>query len=163
MSEAAESKKTSQSLAKGMIAGLIGGLVATAAKTLAERMFPPRTHGEPEPPEVLSDQVSEHLSGHALSHEAREAVGEGIHWAFGAVAGAAYGALAEFYPAATSKDGASFGIALGSLMHEGALPALGLSVDPEDQTMRERASELSSHLVYGVVAENVRRVVRKML
>lgn len=163
MSEARDAKVTTQSLAKGVIAGLIGGLVATAAKTLAERMFPPRTHGESEAREVLGQTVSEHLSGHSISDESREAVGEGIHWAFGAVAGAAYGALAEFYPAATAKDGASFGIALGSLIHEGALPALGISGDHEDETLRERASEFSSYLVYGVVAENVRRVARKLL
>ena len=38
-----------RSLAKGLIAGLIGGLAGTAAKTIAEKFFPPRTHGEPEP------------------------------------------------------------------------------------------------------------------
>ncbi len=162
MSETEHAKLTGQSLAKGLVAGLIGGLVATAAKTFAERMFPPRTHGEPEPPAVLADQVSEHLD-HPLTSQQNAFATEGIHWAFGAVAGAAYGALAEFYPAATAKDGASFGVALGSLMHEGALPALRLSADPEDQTMRERASEFSTHVVYGVVAENVRRVVRKLL
>lgn len=158
-----QSLSTEQSLLKGIVAGLLGGLAATAAKTLAERIFPPRTHGEPEPPEALSDQVSEELTGHALSPDARAVAAEGIHWGFGAVVGAAYGAIAEFYPAATAKDGASFGVALGSLMHEGALPALGLSAAAEDQTIRERTSEFSSHLVFGVVAETVRRVVRKML
>jgi len=38
-----------RSLAKGMLAGLVGGVVATAAKTFGESLFPPRTHGEPEP------------------------------------------------------------------------------------------------------------------
>ena len=71
--------------------------------------------------------------------------------------------MAEFYPAATAKDGASFGLALGTLTHEGALPAMGLSAEPEDQTMRERASEMTSHVVYGVVTEFVRRWVRKVL
>ena len=66
-------------------------------------------------------------------------------------------------PAATSKDGAAFGMALSSLTHGTALPAMGLSAEPEDQTARERTSEMATHVVYGVVTETVRRVVRKML
>jgi putative membrane protein len=152
-----------KSLLKGMFAGLVAGLAATAAKTLAERMFPPRTQGEPEPPVEVGNRISEEITGHPLSFAGQQIAAEGIHWGFGAVVGAAYGAIAEYYPAATSKDGASFGIALGSLMHEGALPALGISAAPEDQTIRERTSELSSHVVYGVVAETIRRMVRKIL
>src|SRR5664279_2089839 len=88
-----------KSLAKGLIAGLIGGLVGTFAKTLAERMFPPHTHGKAEPTDVAAERVA----GHRLDPETREIASEGIHWGFGATVGAAYGALAEYYPAATSK------------------------------------------------------------
>ena len=42
-----------------------------------------------------------------------------------------------------------------------ALPAMGLSAEPEDQTTRERTSEMATHVVYGVVTETVRRVVRE--
>jgi putative membrane protein len=154
-----ELSTTQRSLAKGIIAGLIGGLIGTLAKTFAERMFPPRTHGEPEPPEVLAEQVA----GHPLDSDTKAIAAEGIHWGFGAAVGAAYGALAEYYPAATSKDGASFGMALEALTHESALPALGLSGEPQDQTMRERASEMTSHVVYGVTTETVRSFVRKIL
>jgi putative membrane protein len=163
MSDNQPTDSTEQSLLKGLAAGVLAGLAATAAKTLVERMFPPRTHGEPEPPEELSNQISQQFAGHDLSPEAKAISAEAIHWGFGAVVGGAYGVIAEYYPAATAKDGASFGVALGSLMHEGALPALGISASPEDQTARERASELSSHVVYGVVAETVRRFVRKLL
>jgi len=152
-------KELGRSLLKGLIAGLIGGLVATAAKTVAERVFPPRTHGEPEPPAVLAEK----LAGHALTTRQQAAAVETIHWGFGALTGAAYGALAEFYPAATAKDGAGFGMALASLTHEGALPAMGLSAPAEEQTTRERTSEMASHAVFGVVTETVRRVVRKIL
>ena len=148
-----------RSLAKGIIAGLIGGLIGTLAKTLAERMFPPRTHGEPEPPEVLAEQVA----GHPLGSNTKAIAAEGIHWGFGATVGAAYGALAEYYPAATSKEGASFGMALEALTHESALPALGLSANSKDQTIREHASEMSSHVVYGVTTETVRHFIRKIL
>jgi putative membrane protein len=148
-----------RSLAKGLLAGLIGGLVATAAKTLAEKVYPPRTHGEPEPPELLAEKIA----GRELSPVEKTATAETIHWGFGAAAGAAYGALAEYFPAATDKDGASFGLALATLTHEGALPAMGLSAPPEEQTPREHTSEMATHLVFGVVTETVRRFVRRLL
>ncbi|HTD96426.1 MAG TPA: DUF1440 domain-containing protein [Edaphobacter sp.] len=152
-------KQYARSLAKGLLAGLIGGLVATAAKSFAEKIYSPRTHGEPEPPAVLAEK----LAGHQLAGHEKEVAEEAIHWGFGAMTGAAYGALAEYYPAATAKDGAGFGMALASLTHGTALPAMGLSAETEDQTARERTSEMASHVVYGLVTETVRRVVRKML
>ncbi|HEV2618848.1 MAG TPA: DUF1440 domain-containing protein [Acidobacteriaceae bacterium] len=158
MSEA-HAETIERSLAKGLIAGLIGGLIGTLAKTVAERMFPPRTHGEPEPPELLTEQ----LAGHPLDDDTKHAAAEAIHWGFGAAVGAAYGALAEYFPAATAKEGASFGMALEALTHESALPALGLSAEPHEQTTREHASEMTSHVVYGVATETVRGFVRKLL
>jgi putative membrane protein len=86
-----------------------------------------------------------------------------MHWGFGATMGAAYGALAEFYPPATSKQGASFGMALIALSHDNALPILGLKANPEAQTRRERTSELASYVAYGVVTETVRSIVRRMI
>jgi putative membrane protein len=148
-----------RSLAKGLLAGLIGGLVATAAKAMVEKIYPPRTHGEPEPSEVLAEK----FAGHELVGTQQEIAAEAIQWGFGAAAGAAYGALVEYYPAATAKGGAGFGMALSSLTHGAVLPAVGLEADPASQTTRERASEMTTHVVYGVVTETVRRVVRKLL
>ena len=152
-------ESTQQRLLKGLLAGLIAGLVATAAKSLVERLYPPRTHGEAEPSELLAERIA----GHSLDDGTKEIAGEAIQWGFGALTGAAYGALAEFYPQATAKEGASFGMALMALTHEKALPAMGLSAEPEDQTFRERGSEAASHVLYGVVTEKVRGVVRKLL
>ncbi len=157
----AQSHETVQdkSLAKGLIAGLFAGIVATAAKTAAERLYPPRTHGEPEPPAVLAEKVA----GHPLDEPTKTIATETIHWAFGAAAGAAYGALAEYYPAATARDGANFGMTLMALTHEGALPALGLSAEPANQSTREKASEMATHVLFGFVAETTRRFIRKNL
>src|SRR5271170_5393352 len=113
--KAHELKETTRgrSLAKGLLAGLIGGVVATAAKRLGEKIYPPRTHGEPEPPVVLAEKVA----GHELVGTQKDVATEAINWGFGALTGAAYGALVEYYPAATAKDGATFGMALSSLTH----------------------------------------------
>ena len=141
-----------RNLAKGIIAGIAAGLVATAAKTLVERVYPPRVPGEPEPP-----------AGHQLATVSKAVASESTHWVFGAAAGAAYGALAEYYPAATSRDGISFGMTLMALTHESSLPAMGIAQAPATQSTRERTSEMASHIIYGLAAETTRRFVRKML
>ena len=148
-----------RSLAKGLVAGLIGGLAGTVAKTFAERMFSPRTHGAAKAEELAAERVA----GHALAPAGRAAAAQGIRWGFGAAVGAAYGALVEYFPAASAKEGASFGLALEGLTHEAALPALGLAGEPEEMTAREQASEMTSHVVYGVATELVRGLVRRVL
>ena len=154
-----EKTKDTASLVKGLIAGVAGGLVATAAKSLAEKVYPPRVHGEPEPPEMAAEKIA----GHPLDEDTKEMAAETIHWVFGAAAGGFYGVLAELYPQITARSGATFGLTLMSLTHEGALPALGLSEPAEEQSFREHSSEATTHIIYGVVTEKVRGVVRGML
>ncbi|HEY9139079.1 MAG TPA: DUF1440 domain-containing protein [Terriglobus sp.] len=144
---------------KGALAGLIGGLIATAAKSAAEKLYPPRTHGEAEPTALLAEKLGQPR----LETKEKKAMEEGIHWVFGAAAGAAYGAIAEVYPQVTAKYGANFGMTLMAVTHEGVLPALGLATPPLEQEGREKRSEIVTHAVYGVVCETVRVLVRKAL
>lgn len=146
-------------LLKGALAGLIGGLVATAVKSAAEKLYAPRTHGEPEPPAVLAEK----LGATKMETPAKKVAEEGIHWGFGIAAGLTYGVIAELYPQATQKQGATFGVTLMGVTHDGLLPALGLGAAPQEQEGRERRSELVTHVVYGVVCETVRGFVRKAL
>jgi|ERR1035441_6234233 putative membrane protein len=129
-----------KSLAKGLIAGCVGGLVGAVAMAVAERMFPRVAKGESEQQTPL----------------------EPIHWGFGVAVGAAYGVVAEFFPAATAKEGATFGMAIEGLAQRGALPMLGKPAD-DDGTTREIASEVTSRVVYGLATETVRGFVRKRL
>ncbi len=118
MSETNVAAEKNKSLAKGLIAGLIAGLAATAAKTLAERIFPPQPKPEPESPVPPAECVS----AEAPLSVAEEKQNEALRWGLGAVTGAAYGAVAEFYPEATARHGASFGLALDAVVHQGELP-----------------------------------------
>lgn len=126
-----------RSLAKGIFAGLIAGVAAAAAMTIVEKVYPPK------PQEAATPEPAA--------------------WAFGAAAGAAYGVLAEYYPAASSRDGVNFGMTLMALTHESGMPALRIAAAPASQTTREKTSEIASHVVFGLVAETTRRFVRKML
>jgi putative membrane protein len=141
-----------RSLAKGLIAGCLGGLAGTLAKTFAERMFPPQTHAELPEPDAATP------TGQALAPATQAAAADGIRWGFGAAAGAAYGAVVEYIPAAAAKDGASFGVALGVLAQRTSLPAFGFSGRPKDPV-----EEVTPLVVYGLTTEFIRKLVRKLL
>ena len=148
-----------RSLIKGLLAGLVAGLIATAAKTIAARLYAPSLNKDAERPDVLGEDFAPYTT----ETQASAKVSTAIDWGFGAAAGAAYGALVEFYPAAASGEGKTFGLALMTLTHETALPAAGMPYDMDDQPDREQASDAASHLVFGTVAEQVRSYVRGML
>lgn len=148
-----------RSIVKGAIAGLVGGLAGAGAKMLAEKMFPPRTEGQTPPPIALAEQVT----GRALPESQKKAAMQGIHWGFGAAAGAVYGAAVEIEPSLGAWKGAAFGVTLNKFTHESILPKLGLSRPKNEQPTQERISEWVSHAVYGIFTDAVRRGVRRGL
>lgn len=148
-----------RSIAKGAFAGLIGGLAGAGAKMVAEQIFPPRVEGQTPPPVVLAEQVA----GRTLTEPDRQLALQGIHWIFGALAGAVYGALVEFEPSFAAWHGAAFGITLNRITHESILPRLGLTAPPGRQPTQERISEWVTHAAYGVATDSVRRAVRRIL
>lgn len=148
-----------RSIVKGAIAGMIGGLAGAGAKMLAEKIFPPRVQGQTAPPVALAEQVA----GHALPEGQKQAATQGIHWGFGAAAGAIYGAAVEMEPSLGAWKGAAFGVTLNKITHESLLPKLGLVAPKEQQPAQERISEWVTHAVYGIFTDAVRRVVRRSL
>lgn len=155
----AKMTKGERSILKGALAGLIGGLAGAGAKMLAEQIIPPRRDGQTAPPVKLAEQ----MAGHALPEDQQQAAKHGIHWGFGALAGAVYGAAVEVEPSLGAWKGAAFGVTLNKYTHEMVLPKLGLSRPKEEQTTQERISEWVTHAVYGIFTDAVRRGVRKAL
>lgn len=148
-----------KSVVKGALAGLIGGLAGAGAKALAEKLFPPRTEGQTPPPTVLAEK----LAGHSLPPGERQVATQGIHWIFGALAGAAYGSVVEFKPSVGAWKGAAFGLTVKRMTHDSTLPNMGLEEPKEEQPVQERMSEWVACAVYGVATEMVRGQVRKRL
>ncbi|MCL2660139.1 MAG: DUF1440 domain-containing protein [Acidobacteriaceae bacterium] len=147
---------TSLSLAKGMAAGLAGGLVAMAARSYLKKSYAPRTHG----PITLELPAGATADG-SLVVQRKSQESRALQWGLGAAAGAAYGAVAEYYPSATSKDGATFGLALGAFTQDGPLTMLGLR--PPGESTLEKTKEMTFFVLFGVITEAVRRIVRRML
>jgi putative membrane protein len=150
-----------RSLIKGILAGMIAGLVATAAKVVSEKMYAPTSGREVEGREATASlyRSDEPNSQANIFAEA--------DWALGLAAGAAYGALTEFYPSAASGAGKTFGLALMTLTHATALPSADteatMDADQEYEPDQQETSEAASHLVFGTVAEQVRSYVRAIL
>jgi len=148
-----------RSIAKGALAGLIGGLAGSGAKIIAEHLLPPRVEGQTPPSVVLAENVA----GRRLAEPDRQLALQGIHFLFGAIAGAIYGGLVEVEPSFAAWRGAAFGITLNRITHETILPRVGLTAPPGDQPAQERISEWVTHAVYGVATDTVRRAVRRTL
>ena len=151
--------KKRKSLARGLIAGLIAGLAATAAKSLAERIFPPQPNHPPE----------QQAPGRR-THDGRN------------TSGACQGETERSLPLGTGRDGRrglwrgrrvlprGDGQAWGQLRPgtggagpRGSAARAWPRRPARDQTARERGSEITSYVVYGVTAELVRRLVRRWL
>ena len=107
--------------------------------------------------------ISRGVLGHELKKSEKETAGAVVHYAFGAVSGGLYGALAEVAPQVTMGAGIPFGAAFWLLADEVTVPLLGLSKGPAEYPVSTHAYALASHLVYGLTAEVSRRAVRQVL
>jgi uncharacterized membrane protein YagU involved in acid resistance len=101
--------------------------------------------------------------GQHLTHEGKERGGPIVHYAFGALMGAVYGAIAEEMPAITAGFGTAFGAALFTGADLVAVPALNLSQSVSAEELPSLATPFAAHLVYGSATEAVRRLVRALL
>jgi uncharacterized membrane protein YagU involved in acid resistance len=121
-------------------------------------------------PEVQDDTtvraasaVSERLFGHKLTPSEKKVGGTAVHYVLGTGVGGLYGATAEIEPKVTAGVGLPFGAVFWLVVDEGAVPLLGLSKGPTAYPPSTHVYALSSHFVYGLTAEIVRRAVRKAM
>ena len=121
-------------------------------------------------PEVQDDTtvraasaVSEGLFDHRLTEREKKIAGPAVHYILGTGVGGLYGVAAEMAPKVTAGSGLPFGAVFWLVVDEGAVPLLGLSKGPTAYPLSTHAYALSSHFVYGLTAEVVRRAVRKAM
>ena len=107
--------------------------------------------------------VSEGVFGHKLTQSEKKIAGTAVHYLLGTGVGGLYGAAAEIAPNVTTGGGLPFGAVFWLVVDEGAVPLLGLSKGPMAYPPSTHAYALSSHLVYGLTAEVVRRAIRGAL
>jgi hypothetical protein len=170
-------------MVKGLAAGAIGGAVGSFAmnqfQAAASKLFErPEHHPEKKKRAQQAQGWKEHrqesggdeenatvkaavaVLGPELSQEQKQAAGNAMHYAFGILTGAAYGAAAEEWDGIRAGQGTVFATALWLAADEVAAPALKLSKPPAAYPPRTHAMALASHLVYGLTTELVRRALR---
>jgi len=108
----------------------------------------------------VAQAVSRTVAGHDIPRDLRPAAGNVVHYAFGALNGAVYGALAVIAPGVTTGRGLLFGAGLWATADEMLLPLVGLSKPPTRYPASTHAVALASHVVYGLTVDAVRRGMR---
>jgi uncharacterized membrane protein YagU involved in acid resistance len=161
-------------LLSGVMAGVAGGLLASwVMNVFMERVNghsgeeQNQANGQPPKEDATMKTadaiVSTVTGGRHLSFEEREKGGPVVHYAFGAIMGGIYGALAEYSPAATAGFGTAFAGALFAGADLIAVPALKLSESAAEAPASTLVAPFAAHLVYGVATEGVRRLVRAVM
>lgn len=107
--------------------------------------------------------ISRNVLGRELKESEKEPAGAMVHYAFGALTGGLYGAIAEVSPQVTTGVGLPFGAAFWLVADEVTVPLLGLSKGPTEYPVSTHAYALASHLVYGMTAELSRRALRQVM
>ena len=144
------------------------------APPIAEERLSPTTYSSSAPalfdgpaerprPEVrMANRIAKTFLRHELPEERRDVAGKAVHYAFGTLVGGVYGAVAEMSPDVIARlGGVPFGMAVWLLADEIALPALKLAEGPKQVPVKQHATALASHFVYGATTDGVRRLLRR--
>jgi uncharacterized membrane protein YagU involved in acid resistance len=123
----------------------------------------PTGHPDNMPPAVLADRVAQRLGQGTLSTPAKLRIQDVVHYSYGAFFGAAYGLLAEAFPAATAGSGTAAGAALYATGHATALPLLHIQEPPWRLPRAAFVWEFTSHLLFGVALEVARRSATRIV
>lgn len=150
-------------IVRGIVAGAVAGAVASFAMDrfqAATSSLLPSDGSEDEPAtEQAADDIAEAATGREVPDAAKPLAGQSIHYALGVGLGVAYGVAAEFRPAVIAGFGTAFGLGTATLLDEGAVPAVGLGDAPWKAPLSTTLYGYASHLVFGGVAELVRRQI----
>jgi putative membrane protein len=165
----------------GAIAGFVGGLAATFAMNRAQAWWSWLSAGYESQSAAGSEDArdwQERMEGGNANEHAAQAIATRtidrrltrdelkiaapiVHYAFGSLTGAAYGAVSEVAPAARALNGTAYGTALWVVADEIVVPLIGWSKRAGEFPPEAHAQAFVSHLVFGYVTEAVRRAVRR--
>ena len=152
-------------------AGLIGGLAGSLAMNLFQASLAKVEDGAPNQHESQKDEpataktadaVSRTVLGHSLSKQQKAQAEPWVHYLFGGLTGAAYGAAASAWPQTETGAGTVYGSAVWLFADEIGVPAAGLAKPPQEVALSTHLMALASHLVYGVTLFGVSRAIRKI-
>ncbi len=164
-------KDKENNLVKGIIAGAVAGVVATFVMTKYQNVTQDLMNDDKKDSDKKEDpatvkaanMITENVFDHELEKSEKEIAGQTMHYLMGGISGAILGASAEYTDLAKLGGGLPFGTAVWAIADDIVVPALGLSNSPLQTSLSTHAYALSSHWVYGIVSEFVRRAIRNAL
>jgi uncharacterized membrane protein len=159
--EGPESGPKPRALARGIVRGAVAGLAGTAAMTGAQLAVLRLTGGKPShAPEQVGRKLAGSLLGKRVPRRKRDTLNDTMHWSYGTGWGIPLGLASA---AAGKRPGIlTGGVALGLTVWGtglAELPAFGVAPPPWEQPPAALATDAGYHLVYGVVAAAVLRVL----
>jgi uncharacterized membrane protein YagU involved in acid resistance len=123
----------------------------------------PTGHLDNMPPAVMADRAARRLGRGPLDTPTKLRVQNVVHYSFGVLCGASYGALAEAFPIATAGAGMAAGAGLYAASHGTALPLLRIQEPPWRLPRAAFVWEFTSHLLFGLALEVGRRSASRVL
>lgn len=157
---------------RGTLAGLVGGFFAAMTMDGFQADLQSVTGGggsggggEQDSEEPATVTVARKIARGALGRDlegekTKQAGGNAVHYLYSTLWGGIYGGLAEVRPEVAAGMGLPFGTALWLFGDELGLAVMGLAKWPTEYPASTHGYALSSHLVYGLVTDLVRRGVR---
>ena len=167
---------TVESLCRSMMVGTLAGLAAALAMTRVhvalsgegvtggeEPQSKKPVEGRDDATMKVADEAAAPVLGRRLTHREKAQIGGPmVHYAFGATAGAVYGALVEVNPESVFRDGGAFGAATWVVADQLALPLVGLSPWPwRAFPPSTNVQHLALHVVYGTTLAAVYKLIRQ--
>lgn len=151
------------------LAGAASGFLATAPMTVAMEVMHrllPQHERYPLPPRQIVDNAtrqasaerevpgrphhpSERHSGLDPERENRGGVALAAHFAFGTMAGSAYGPIARTRPSSPALAGIGYGLLVWGSQYLGVLPAMGVLSNAKHHPGRRNALMIAAHVVWG--------------
>lgn len=119
----------------------------------------PAGHPDRMPPGVLADRLVRRGGRAGLTSSQRILASKLIHYCTGALLGVAYARAAKRWPAVTRGAGAPAGLAIYLGTHASGLPILRVQEPPWRLPASAVLWESTSHLLFGVALETLRRVL----
>lgn len=172
----------SKSTLKGAVAGAIGGVAGAGAmllfgavwmnhvdegqpadKPVRPPKFLPLADHELEATMLLARWIFTPIARRELTGEEIIRIARYVHFAFGAMLGATFGALVEQRRLNSVAGALAFTSAEELIGNEFLMPRLGYLKQPHEYPTHERWNSFLGHLVFGASMELSRRAMRKQL
>ena len=144
----------------GAVAGLAASWVMSQFHNRWKAMSVEARKVDDEPNTVkAADALAEASVGEPVPDAYRKPAGTAVHYGFGALLGAVYGAAVELRPGAGAGFGTGYGAAVSLLADEITMPVLGFAPPAPQVPASAHIRGFVSHLVFGAALEGIRRLL----